>query len=473
MTYLATRRLLFSSILIMALAAALSSSSVLGEGENTSLFQTSMETGGGPSLIGVYGEIPGRDLFVHIVAVVPPGRDKNDVARDVLRGQGARPLGSDDFSTTGLVWDQFFDERAGNDVVTQYYNPEGDPTGGARIPLLATQSTWGQVAGSIFSFEDGGTTDRCPSLVLECPGAQTFDGKNDVGWVAIGGCCTLGVTWYSVTTDEADMALNTSFPWSVDGLSGYDLETVYLHENGHVAGLGHSNVAGSVMLAYYGGINRSLDADDEAGLSSLYSAPSTNQPPEVSISSPVSGTSFASGTIIGFTASATDLEDGDLTSSISWYSDINDTFGTGGSVSFVLGDGTHKVSAVATDSYGNTRIDTVSVTVGDAPPAAASVTVDTISYATKGGKKRDKHLLVTISLSDETGTAVSGAEVSVAVDNTTLDSSWARSGTTGADGSVTLQITNAPAGRYVTTVTGVVAAGLVWDRATPENEATK
>lgn len=115
-----------------------------------------MEAGGDSSLIGVYGEIPGRDLFVHLVAVVPLGADKNDVARDALRGQGARPLGSDDFSTTGLVWDQFFDERAGNDVVTQYYNPEGDPTGGARIPLLATQSTRGQVAGSIFSFEDKG-----------------------------------------------------------------------------------------------------------------------------------------------------------------------------------------------------------------------------------------------------------------------------------------------------------------------------
>ena len=177
--------------------------------------------------------------------------------------------------------------------------------------------------------------------------------------------------------------------------------------------------------------------------------------------------------MVDFSGSATDPEDGDLTGSISWYSDIDGTFGHGGSISFVLGDGTHNVSAVATDNYGDTRIDTISVTVGDPPPAASSVTVDTISYSTKGGKKRDKHLPVTISLSDETGAAVSGAEVAVTVDNTTVEPSWSRSGTTGADGLVTLQITNAPAGQYVTTVTGVIADGLVWDGVTPANETTK
>ena len=325
-------------------------------------------------VIGVTGIVPGQDLIVHIIALVPPGADRSEVAQQVLANQGARALTKEEFSTIALEWDQFFDADSGNDFVTQNYNPTDDPTSGQGLPaLLATQATWTNVGSSSFVFASGDMAiSRCPSLVKECRGRQTFDGNNDVAWLDLKDANTLGVTWSGTSIDEADMALNTKFTWATDG-TDFDVQTVYLHENGHVAGLGHSNVAGSVMLAYYGGINRSLDADDEAGLSSLYSAPSTNQPPEVSISSPVSGTSFASGTIIGFTASATDPEDGDLTSSISWYSDINDTFGTGGSVSFVLGDGTHKVSAVATDSYGNTRIDTVSVTVGDAPPAAARI----------------------------------------------------------------------------------------------------
>ena len=67
------------------------------------------------------------------------------------------------------------------------------------------------------------------------------------------------------------MALNTKFPWATDG-TDYDVETVYLHENGHVLGLGHSNVVGAVMEAYYGGVRWALLDDDIAGITSLYPA---------------------------------------------------------------------------------------------------------------------------------------------------------------------------------------------------------
>ena len=86
----------------------------------------------------------------------------------------------------------------------------------------------------------------------------------------MGGCCTLGVTWYSTSVDEADMALNMNFPWSTDGVNHYDVETVMLHENGHVLGLGHSNVSGAVMEPYYGEVRRALHADDIDGVRFLY-----------------------------------------------------------------------------------------------------------------------------------------------------------------------------------------------------------
>ena len=125
---------------------------------------------------------------------------------------------------------------------------------------------------SSFVLAYGGETSRCPSLVKQCPGPQVFDGFNDVGWMDLGRCrvsCTLGVTWYSTSTDEADMALNTRATWRTDG-GDFDVETVLLHENGHVAGLGHSAVAQAVMYAYYGGARRSLHQDDVDGISALY-----------------------------------------------------------------------------------------------------------------------------------------------------------------------------------------------------------
>lgn len=49
-----------------------------------------------------------------------------------------------------------------------------------------------------------------------------------------------------------------------------DLETVALHEVGHLLGLAHSSVPNSVMFANYSGERRVLTADDIAGIRALY-----------------------------------------------------------------------------------------------------------------------------------------------------------------------------------------------------------
>ena len=135
------------------------------------------------------------------------------MAAEVLAERGARRFSSAEFLTSGLVWDQFFDANALNDVVDQYYNAGSASTkdepaslgGGGAGALTTGQVTWTNVDGSAFVFNDAGTTTRCPSLVKECQGAQFFDGFNDVAWLNIGGCCTLGVTWFGISIDEADL----------------------------------------------------------------------------------------------------------------------------------------------------------------------------------------------------------------------------------------------------------------------------
>lgn len=106
----------------------------------------------------------------------------------------------------------------------------------------------------------------------------------------------LGATSFTLDTVtgeilESDIFLNTAFPWSVadGGEAGkQDVESIVLHELGHVHGLGHSAIGetelmagggrrvigeGSIMfpIAFTAGsANRALHPDDIAGISDIY-----------------------------------------------------------------------------------------------------------------------------------------------------------------------------------------------------------
>lgn len=88
-----------------------------------------------------------------------------------------------------------------------------------------------------------------------------------------------------------------------------------------------------------------------------------NNPPAVVITSPTDGASFNTGENISFAGSATDSEDGILTSRLVWMSNLEGQIGTGGSFGAVLSDGTHVITASATDSGGLAGSDSVTITV--------------------------------------------------------------------------------------------------------------
>ena len=246
-----------------------------------------------PQVISAFGKIPGQDLYAHVIVVVPPGADKKQTVGESLRQQGLKPFDSLDFSTTGMVHDQFRDGTS-NPVFIQNYNPANDPTEGqiGHSILKDSQIIWNEVPSSNFVFMQPDATnnlitDRCPSLVKECPGRQVTDSFNDVAWMSIKDRNTLGVTWYSTNADEADMALNTNFTWKVNSNAPntFDPLTVLIHENGHVLGLGHSEVQGTIMEAIYEGVRQTLHNDDICGIQTLYGTPdpticnTTSEPP--------------------------------------------------------------------------------------------------------------------------------------------------------------------------------------------------
>jgi hypothetical protein len=224
-------------------------------------------------------QVNGKPLYVDVVVAVPAGQSDRQATDMALAEQGARRAkppwaggpggpngggGGDQFSYTGLEWDP--------PSVTQHYNPAGQPFATAKTALTNTYPDWNSISGSNYRISSGADTGACPSLVRECTGPQLNDGSNDVGWLPLSGGTTLGVTWFTTGNTEADMALSTRFTWNstcADG-SGFSAETVFLHENGHVAGLDHVDRTDSVMYPNYQSARCTLFQYDKDAMANLY-----------------------------------------------------------------------------------------------------------------------------------------------------------------------------------------------------------
>jgi len=82
----------------------------------------------------------------------------------------------------------------------------------------------------------------------------------------------------SVVTDDLPKPVHfddTEHAWRIGAVSGaFDIETVALHELGHILGLAHSDVSGTVMWPSIStnSTNRSLTTDDISGARDLYGA---------------------------------------------------------------------------------------------------------------------------------------------------------------------------------------------------------
>ncbi|MEA2144170.1 MAG: type secretion system secreted protein VgrG, partial [Solirubrobacteraceae bacterium] len=217
--------------------------------------------------------VGGREAIVHVTLAA--AHDPDAAITAALRSQGARPLSAAEaaaFQTIGFRWP---DAR-----VAQSYNPAGEPVPGAAAALAAAQSTWSSVDGSDFRFTDAGVTSRCPSIWC----ADAPDGHNDVGWTPLPcgpASCLYGATLFEGHADrrgfvveESDVVLSNDISglgqtWHTDG-SHPDVESLMLHEDGHVLGLNHVQDPSAVMYRALLEVRRELSASELAGITWLY-----------------------------------------------------------------------------------------------------------------------------------------------------------------------------------------------------------
>ncbi|MCG8456421.1 MAG: M12 family metallo-peptidase, partial [Holophagales bacterium] len=93
---------------------------------------------------------------------------------------------------------------------------------------------------------------------------------------------------------------------------------------------------------------------------------STGNPPTVSITAPADGSTADLGTSVTFSGTASDVEDGDLSGSLSWTSSIDGSIGSGASFSTsTLSAGNHTITASATDSDSQSGFDSIGLSIVD------------------------------------------------------------------------------------------------------------
>jgi hypothetical protein len=144
----------------------------------------------------------------------------------------------------------------------------GDCVGGEEFQAMQRAGrNWSSVATSSWRFESGGLMS----------GGKANDGKNNLSFSTSGfQPGVLAVTYWLKYSGcmEFDVVFNDNLDWYCGPdkcpYSKSDLETVCLHEMGHVLGLDHSDNILAVMYAFYGGERRVLANDDKNGVSSLY-----------------------------------------------------------------------------------------------------------------------------------------------------------------------------------------------------------
>jgi len=117
-------------------------------------------------------------------------------------------------------------------------------------------------------------------------------------------------------------------------------------------------------------------SDEETVSVNVEQAVVENAAPEVAITSPGNNSEFVESASITFVANASDQEDGQLSSQVSWTSSIDGDLGTGASLSTnTLSLGNHTIIASVTDSADASSQSSVSISVIETTPENTPPTV--------------------------------------------------------------------------------------------------
>ena len=288
----------------------------------------------------LYANGPGVADAPPTVTILTPANGANATSSAAVTFSGSAIDAKDGNISSKLVWKSNIDGQIGTGASFSKALTAGNHT----VSATVTDSIGFTITQAIVVYVTSGSTNTAPTVTISSPA----DGASFASGAAI--------TFTGSATDQQDSNLTAALVWrsSIDGQIG---------------------TGGTFTRTLTSGTHTiSATATDSGGLVTqraigiIVAAPVTNTAPSVVISSPSNGASYSSGATITFSGSASDTQDGNLTSSMVWRSSIDGQIGTGGTFTRTLTSGTHTITATVSDSGALTKQTSISVTVAASSP---------------------------------------------------------------------------------------------------------
>ena len=242
---------------------------------------------------------------------------------------------------------------------------------------------------------DDGPSNTPPTVSLTSPSSGSESTEGDP------------VAFQASATDDEDGSISSSIQWT----SSID----------NAIGTGFSFTKSNLSVGVHtitATVTDSQGASDSEQVTITINAIPVNTPPTVSLTSPSSGSESTEGDPVAFQASATDNEDGSLSSQIQWTSSIDNAIGTGFSFTKSnLSVGVHTITATVTDSQGASDSEQVTITINaipvNTPPTVSLTSPSSGSESTEG----DPVAFQASATDDEDGSISSSIQWTSSIDN--------------------------------------------------------